>query len=149
MSEFDIHKKQDEIIREIPEDKQLFIKKHSLLLTEKMFWITIKENSFPRKICRHQFLIKSDMLGLLFRINEICFAKLNYFRTNISSFEPYVFDFEKGFQRTELWDADFFKHIPSGFMIDFRSLQKIREIEDFRKFCSYIENNSAENVQIY
>lgn len=149
MGEFDIHKKQYEIIEDIPEDKKLFIQKHSMLLTERMLWITIKENSFPRKICRHQFLLKSDMLGLLFRINEICFAKLNYFRANISCFKPYVFDFEKGFMKTELWDAEFFKHIPSGFMIDFRLLQKIREIEDFRRFCEYIENSRTSNDMVF
>ncbi len=140
MSEFNIHKNLNKLLSELPEDKKKFIDKHSLVLTEKMFWITIKENSFPRKICRHQYLLKTDLIGLLFRVNEICFAKLNYFRANISLFEPYIFDFEKGFIRTELWDADFFRHKPSGFIIDFRLLQKIKKIEDFRKFCDYIEH---------
>ena len=106
-----------------------------------MMWVTIKENSFPRKICRHQFLLKSDIIGLIFRINEICFAKLNYFRFNISKFEPYIYDFEKGFKKTELWNVEFFKHIPSGYIIDLRYLQTIKEIEEFRKFCVFIENN--------
>lgn len=141
MNDYNINRKQGEILDSLHADKQLFIRKHSLMLTDKMFWITIKENSFPRKICRHQFMVKSDIPGLLFRINEICFAKLNYFRANLSSFEPYIFDFEKGFLKTELWDAEFFKHIQSGFMIDLRFLNKIKEIEEFRKFCLYIESN--------
>ncbi len=59
---------------------------------------------------------------------------------NIELFEPYIFDFEKGFKKTELWNAEFFRHVPSGYMIDFRNLHKFREVADFRKFCEYIEN---------
>lgn len=141
MNDFCINSKQDEIISDLPAEKQLFIRKHSLLLTEKMIWVTIKENSFPRKICRHQFMVNNDLTGLLFRFNEICFAKVKYFRENLSLFEPYIFDFRNGFIKTDLWDAEFFKHIKSGYMIDLRYLNKIKEIDEFRKFCLYIENN--------
>lgn len=147
MSEFNIHKNPAAVVSELPEDKKKLIEKHSLVLTEKMFWITIKENSFPRKICRHQYLLNSDIIGLLFRVNEICFAKLNYFRANLPMYEPYVYDFEKGFVKTELWDADFLKHKYSGFMIDFRLLQKIKKIDDFRKFCDYIEHAPVRDTE--
>jgi len=145
MNEYSINSKQDEILETLPSEKQNFIIKHSLVLTERMIWVTIKENSFPKKICRHQFMLKADIPGLLFRINEICFAKLNYFRANIDLFDPYIFDFKNGFQKTELWDAEFFKHKSSGFMIDLRYLNKIKKIDDFRSFCSYIENSVADS----
>ncbi len=146
MNDYNINRNQDEILSTLSADKQLLIRKHSLILTDKMLWITIKENSFPRKICRHQFMLKIDLIGLLFRINEICFAKLNYFRANLSYFEPYIFDFKKGFRKTELWDAEFFKHIPSGFMIDFRYFNKVKEISEFREFCMYIESYASSNT---
>lgn len=143
MGELDIHKNFGEILESLPEDKRLFVEKHSLLLTWRMMWITMRENSFPRKICRHQFFMKSDMVGLLFRLNEICFAKVNWFRQNIEMFEPYVYDFESGFRKTVMWDAEFFRHIPSGFIIDFRFLQKMKDIEEFRKFCTHLENRDS------
>lgn len=135
-----LNPKSDEIISALPEEKRKLIEKYSLQLNERMMWITMKENSFPKKICRHAYLEKSDIMGLLFRVNEICFAKVNYFRMNQPSFEPYVYHYKNGFTATELWNADFLKHRASGFMIDLRFLNTIKEIDKFREFCIYLEN---------
>ncbi len=136
---FRINSKCAEIISSLPEDKRLFIDKHSLILTDNMLWVTLKENSFPRKICRHGFMEKSDILGLLFRVNEICFAKVNYFRSHISAFESCKYHYKNGFISTGLWDTEFFKHKASGYIIDLRYLNSIKEIEKFREFCIYLE----------
>jgi len=136
---FKENSKSEEIISSLSEDKKKFIEKHSLIITENMLWVTLKENSFPRKICKHSLMEKGDMLALLFRINEVCFAKLNYFRSHLSLFEPYKYHYKDGFTRTELWDADFLKHQASGYIIDFRYLNSIKEIEKFRAFCMYLE----------
>ncbi|HNX24378.1 MAG TPA: hypothetical protein PKG60_10045 [Spirochaetota bacterium] len=138
-SEFNLNSRCGEIISSLPEEKQKFIEKHSLLLTDKMLWVTLKENSFPRKICRHEFMEKSDILGLLFRVNEICFAKVNYFRSHISSFEPCKYNYKDGFCTTGVWDTEFFKHKASGYIIDLRYLNSIKEIEKFREFCIFLE----------
>jgi len=137
--EFRLNNRSREIILSLSEEKQKFIEKHSLILTDNLLWITLKENSFPRKICRHGFMEKSDILGLLFRINEICFAKVNYFRSHISSFEFYKYHYKDGFVSTGLWDAEFLKHKSSGYIIDLRFLNSIKEIEKFRKFCIFLE----------
>lgn len=137
--DFRVNSKSVDIVSSLPEEKRKFIEKHSLMITDNMLWVTVKENSFPRKICRHVFMEKSDILGLLFRINEICFAKVNYFRSHISSFEPSRYDFKDGFLTTELWDAEFFRHKASGYIIDLRYLNGIREIEKFREFCMFLE----------
>lgn len=131
--------KSDEILSSLPEEKRKLIEKYSLQLTDRMMWVTMKENSFPKKICRHTYLVKSDITGLLFRINEICFAKVNYFRQKQSSFEAFTYHYEEGFISTELWNADFLKHKASGLMIDLRYLNTIKEIEKFREFCEYLE----------
>ena len=135
---FRLNPKSDEIISSLPGEKRKLIEKYSLHLTERMMWITMKENSFPKKICRHAYLEKSDIMGLLFRVNEICFAKVNYFRIKQSSFEPYTYHYKNGFTATKLWDADFLKHKASGFIIDLRYLNTIRVIEKFREFCVYL-----------
>ena len=137
--EFRLNNRSREIILSLSEEKQKFIEKHSLILTDNLLWITLKENSFPRKICRHGFMEKSDILGLLFRINEICFAKVNYFRSHISSFEFYKYHYKDGFVSTGLWDAEFLKHKSSGYIIDLRFLNSIKEIEKFREFCIFLE----------
>lgn len=134
------HPESDKIISFLPEEKKKLIEKYSLRLTERMMWITIKENSFPKKICRHTYLEKSDIMGLLFRVNEICFAKVKYFRLKQELFEPYIYHYRDGFTPTELWNADFLKHKSSGFMIDLRYLNTIREIDKFREFCFYLES---------
>ena len=138
-SEFRLNSKCGDIILTLPDEKRKFIEKHNLLLTDKMVWITLGENAFPRKICRHRFLEKSDILSLVFRVNEICFAKVNYFRSHISSFEPYKYHYKDGFISTGLWDTEFLKHKASGYIIDLRYLNSIREIEKFREFCMYLE----------
>ncbi len=138
-SEFKLNSKCAEIISSLPDEKKKFIEKHSLILTDNMLWVTLKENSFPRKICRHGFMEKSDILGLLFRVNEVCFAKVNYFRSHISAFESYKYHYKNGFVSTDLWDTEFFKHKVSGFIIDLRYLNSIKEIEKFREFCIYLE----------
>ncbi len=136
---FRMNSRCEEITASLPEEKRKFIEKHNLLLTDNMLWVSIRENAFPRKICRHGFMEKSDILGLVLRINEICFAKVNYFRSHISSFEPYKYHYKNGFVSTVLWDAEFLKHTASGYIIDFRYLNSIREIEKFREFCVYLE----------
>jgi len=137
--EYSLNSKSGEIIPSLSVDKRKFIEKHSMFLTDKMVWVTLKENAFPRKICRHGFMEESDILGLLFRVNEVCFAKVNYFRSHLNSFEPYKYHFRDGFTGTELWDAEFLKHRSSGYIIDLRYLNSIHEIEKFREFCLFLE----------
>lgn len=139
-SEFKLNSRSEEIMLSLSEDKRKFIEKHSMLLTENMLWVTQKENAFPRKICRHGFMEKSDIIGLLFRYNEVCFAKVNYFRSHISSFEPYKYHYKQGFVVAELWDAEFLKHRCSDYIFDIRYLNSIKEIEKFRELCIFLED---------
>ena len=138
--EFKLNSRCAEITLSLSEDKRKFIEKHSMLLTDNMLWVTQKENAFPRKICRHGFMEKSDIIGLLFRYNEVCFAKVNYFRSHISSFESFKYHYKDGFVITELWDAEFLKHRCSDYIFDIRYLNSIKEIEKFRELCIFLED---------
>jgi len=136
----------DEVLkRELSPEKVNVIDKFGLKSTPDLYWIQEKENIHTRVVFKHSFLKKSDLIGVLFRIYGLCFAKLNYFRDKIDDFEPCIYDFKNGFKSTDLWDVDFFKHKASNYYIDIRQLLGITDIKDFYELCEYLEsfeNNS-------
>lgn len=83
--------------------------------------------------------LRTDIIGLLFRINKLCMAKVKYFRTNIAQYDPLKYDYKKGFVDVPLWDADFLRHRSSGWILDFRYLQTITVYDDFIALCRELE----------
>jgi len=63
------------------EDKMLLVKKYGLK-HEDNAWYSEKENSHKHLIFKDTFFEKTDIIGLLFRINKLCMAKVKYFRKN-------------------------------------------------------------------
>ncbi len=120
-------------------DKENIIKKYDLK-KENNAWYQEKENSHKTLVFTDKFFNRNDTIGILFRIYKLCFAKVKYFRAYPFKFEPYKYDYKKGFIQTELWDAEFFKHIDSGYMLDLRFLQSITVYEDFLKLCEELES---------
>ncbi|MCP3923782.1 MAG: hypothetical protein GY714_14465 [Desulfobacterales bacterium] len=121
-------------------EKLKIIEKFGLESTPNLSWVSRRENSHEQMIFKHSYLVKNDILRILFRINKLCFAKVNYFSKNIEKFEPQIYDYENGFIETELWNAEFLKHLGSGKLIDLRYLQSITDIEIFRELCFYLES---------
>ncbi len=119
-------------------DKELILQKFGLC-HENGAWYSDKENSHKHLIVKDGFLEKTDTIGLLFRINKLCMAKVKYFRQNIDEYEPCKYDYRNGLSAVPLWDADFFKHKASGFVLDFRFLQTITKYEDFVALCAELE----------
>ena len=107
-------------------------------------WYSEKENSHKHLIFKDAFFERADLIGLLFRINKLCMAKVNYFRRNIEKYEPLKYDYRKGFLTVPLWDADFLKHKDSGLILDFRYLQSITIYDDFVSLCKELENFETE-----
>jgi len=126
--------------KELSYEKIKIIEKYNLLSTPALFWICKKENYHDQKVFKHSFLKEKDIITVLFRLYGLCYAKVKYFKNNINQFEPYKYHFEKGFIKTQIWDTEFFKHKQSGLFIDLRYLQGINRIDDFKDFCTYIEN---------
>lgn len=120
-------------------DKEKLIRKNGLRL-ENGAWYSHKENSHKHLVFRESFVQRQDVIGLLFRINKLCMAKVKYFRQNIDSYEPCKYDFRKGFVNTELWDSDFLRHKASGIILDYRFLQSITVYSEFVKLCDELEN---------
>ena len=120
-------------------DKDNIIKKYGLK-KENNAWYQEKENSHKTLIFTDKFFNRNDTIGILFRIYKLCFAKVKYFRAYPFKFEPYKKKKKNGFIQTELWDAEFFKHVDSGYMLDLRFLQSITVYEDFLKLCEELES---------
>jgi hypothetical protein len=78
----------------IETDKEKLIKKHGLI-HEKNAWYSHAENSHKHLIFKDEFYKKSDILGLLFRFNKLCIAKVNYFRENIDKYEPCKYHYKE------------------------------------------------------
>ena len=121
------------------DDKELLIEKYKLI-HENNAWYSDRENSHKHLIFKDVFYERNDVLGLLFRINKLCAAKVKYFRANIDKFEPLKYHYRDGFITVPLWDADFLRHRASGFICDFRYLQTITVYEDFVALCSEMES---------
>jgi hypothetical protein len=128
-----------QLTQELCPEKLKLIEKYRLRPNIRLIWYSEKENTFPKKVFKQRFLVRNDLLALVFRVYELCAAKLTYYRGNWEKYAPYVYHFKEGFVETELWDMEFLKHLPSGYYIDLRYLQRITDINDFRKFCVYLE----------
>lgn len=125
------------------DDKYLLTKKYHLK-HENNAWYSERENSHKHLIFKDSFFEKSDVLGLLFRINKLCMAKVKYFRANIDKYEFLKYDYKTGFISVPLWDADFFRHRASGYIIDFRYLQTITVYDEFIAFRTELERFEQE-----
>lgn len=126
------------------DDKQRLVEKYKLK-HEDNAWYSERENSHKHLIFKDSYYDKTDVLGLLFRINKLCIAKVKYFRANIEKYEPLKYHYKDGFVRVPLWDADFLKHRASGMILDFRYLQTITVYDDFTALCSELESYEVEN----
>lgn len=120
------------------DEKQLLVEKYGLK-HENCAWYSEKENAHKHLIFKDAFFERTDIIGLLFRINKLCMAKVKYFRANIAQYDPLKYDYKKGFVTVPLWEADFLRHRSSGWILDFRYLQTITVYDDFVALCRELE----------
>ncbi|MDE6671394.1 MAG: hypothetical protein K2K16_04275 [Ruminococcus sp.] len=124
-------------------EKYLLTEKYRLK-HENNAWYSERENSHKHLVFKDSFFERTDIIGLLFRINKLCMAKVKYFRANIEKYQPVRYDYKDGFIDVPLWDADFLKHRASGYILDFRYLQTITVYEDFVTLCTELESFEKE-----
>ncbi len=134
--------------KELSPEKVKLIDKFCLQSTPDLYWVSRKENAHDHIIFKHNYLKNHDIIHVLFRINRLCFAKVNYFGRNKDEFEPQVYYYKTGFVKTGWWNAEFLKHKKSGYNIDLRYLQTITDIEKFKDLCAYLESlENEENTE--
>lgn len=129
------------------DEKQCLVEKYKLK-HENNAWYSERENSHKHLIFKDAYFERTDVLGLLFRINKLCIAKVKYFRANIEKYEPLKYHYKDGFVRVPLWDADFLRHRASGLILDFRYLQTITVYEDFAALCSELESYEVKDNEL-
>jgi hypothetical protein len=131
--------------KELTPEKVRLIDKFGLQSTPESYWISRKENAHDHIVFKHNYLKKNDIIRVLFRINRLCFAKVNYFSQNADKFEPQIYDYKNGFMETDWWNTEFLRHKASGYQIDLRFLQTITDIEKFKELCAYLESLESKN----
>lgn len=128
--------------KELDIDKCNVINKYQLTCNENLYWVKIDSKYPSITYFSHKFVKKSSALAMIFSIYKLCFAKIKYFEKNWDEFEPYKYDWRVGFKKCELYDMEFIRHKHTEIIIDLRNLAQIKKIEDFKKMCAYLENQS-------
>ena len=130
----------DEILKnELSLDKRKLLNKYNLTCSEDYIWEFRHSKYHTVKYFSHKFAKKHSTLALVFYINRLCYAKIKYFEENFYKYESYKYIFKNGFSKCAIYDIEFLFHKPSKNFIDIRSLREIRSIEEFRQFCSKLE----------
>ncbi len=132
---------QEKLKEELTDEKLNFIRKYDLRINSRRQWVCSKNNTPERMYFSHKFILNNNMLEIISRKYQLCFAKLKYFRANLDKFQFFRYTPEEGFVQTELWDSEFFYHVKSRRYIDLRYLQQIRKVEVFRNFIEWLENS--------
>lgn len=127
------------LLQELSAEKHEIIRKYNMHSTPELRWVSNDENAHEQVYFTHRFAKNTDVIGLLFRVNRLCGAKVNYFRENTDKFDPCFHNPLLGFVRTSWAGAEFLKHRKSGHYIDLRYLRSIKNIEEFRRFCLGME----------
>ncbi|HBZ5209244.1 TPA: hypothetical protein MJX78_003487, partial [Clostridioides difficile] len=105
-------------IQDLTLDKRNLIKKYSLTLNEDLIWEFKHGKYHTIKYFTHKFAVKESVLALLFNIHKLCYAKIKYFESNFSKYEPYKYSYQDGFVKCEIYDMNFMFHKYSNIMID-------------------------------
>ena len=120
------------------DEKMLLVEKYHLI-HENNEWYSDRENSHKHLIFKDAFFERTDVIGLLFRINKLCMAKVKYFRTSLDKFESLKYDYKQGFVEVPLWDSEFLRHRASRYILYYRYLQTITVYDDFVALCNELE----------
>lgn len=135
------NEKREEFMRcELGKDKCKVLDKYKLSSNSRLYWEKVQEKYPVQEYFSHKFARKSSVLGMVFHIYRLCFAKTKYFENNWDKFESCKYDYKKGFLVTELYDMEYIRHKPTGIVIDLRELSKIHWLKDFKELCEYLES---------
>lgn len=138
-SPVDRDQRDSELKKELSPEKVRFLEKYDLHSTANHRWVSTRNSTPPRIYYRHQFLLRNDIMEIVLRKYQFCFAKIKYFRTNIQKYEACKHDPRLGFVDTEMWDAEFLRHRDSRKLIDLRHLQRISDVADFLTIVDWLE----------
>lgn len=143
LKELDVITMEKTMRNELGEEKCRIIDKYNLHPNERLYWERIEAKYPKQEYFSHRLAVKTSPLGIIFYINNLCYAKTKYFEKNWDKYIPCYYDFFKGFVETEVHNMDFIKQKSTGIILDLRELAKIHWIEDFKALCEFLENSEA------
>lgn len=120
-------------------EKCKILDKYNLRSNSRFYWERHHDKYPVQEYFSNRFAMKSTLLGMIFHINHLCFAKVKYFEDHWDEYIPCRYDCKKGIIETELYDMEFIKQKSTGIVIDLRELARIHWLKDFKDLCAYLE----------
>jgi hypothetical protein len=134
-------KVRDKILRNhLGEDKCKVIDKYELVSNNKLYWQKVQEKYPTQEYFSHKLAYKSSVLGLIFHIHRLCYAKVKYFEDNWTYYQPCKYYWNKnGFVDCEMYDMEAIRQKDTGIVIDLRDLGRIKWLYEFHDLCNKLE----------
>ncbi|KDR96320.1 hypothetical protein SAMN02745945_02401 [Peptoclostridium litorale DSM 5388] len=128
-------------------EKCKVLDKYGLTSNSRLYWEKIQEKYPTQEYFSHKLARKSTVIGMIFHIHRLCFAKVKYFENNWDDYEPckYIWD-QGGFVNCELYDMEAIRQKATGIVIDLRDLARIKWLRDFHAMCTHLEQKKEEAV---
>lgn len=125
--------------KELGTEKCKVLDKYGLYSNSRLYWERHKEKYPVQEYFSHKFAVKSSVLGMVFHIYGLCFAKVKYFENNWDYYIPCIHDYKLGFIETEIYNMEFIVQRSTGIAIDLRELAKIHWLKEFKLLCKDLE----------
>ena len=135
----------ERFVREIlGPDKCKVLDKYKLTLNDRLYFQRVEAKYPTQEYFSLKFTLKASVLGMVFQVYRLCFAKTKYFENNWDYFYPCIYTYKTGFKETELYNMEFIMQKSTGIAMDLRYLSTIHEIQVFKDLCSYLEEKNLE-----
>ncbi len=131
----------ERIMRErLGREKCKVLDKYGLSSNSRLYWERIQEKYPTQEYFSYKLAEKSTVLGMIFHIHRLCFAKVKYFENNWEDFEPVKYFWTKGGHlRCEEFDMEAIRQKATGIVIDLRDLARIKWLHEFKSMCEELE----------
>jgi hypothetical protein len=126
---------------ELESGKVKLLEYYGLHCNDRLYWSKSQGHYPTQEYFSHRLVKKASVIGIIFHIYRLCYAKTKYFEQKWHYFVPCQYDWNSNsFYGCEVYKMEFIKHKDTGITLDLRNLAKINRIEDFRMLCDYIES---------
>ncbi len=145
-------KVREEILRNhLGEEKSKVLDKYELVSNDRLYWQKVQEKYPTQEYFSHKLAYKSSVLGLVFHIHRLCYAKVKYFEDNWSDYNACKYYWnENGFVDCENFDMEAIRQKATGIVIDLRDLGRIKWLYEFHDLCNQLEKKKEEaKIQEY
>lgn len=129
-------------------EKCKVLDKYNLHSNSRFYWERHHDKYPIQEYFSNRFAIKATVLGMIFHINHLCFAKVKYFEEHWDEYIPCRYDCRKGIVETELYDMEFIKQKNTGIVIDLRELARIHWLQEFKDLCAYLEKMQQNQLKV-